>query len=119
MPKRVVIGIAGGTASGKTLVASRIREAIGVADVAFLKMDAYYKDLRGLSAEERARQNFDHPDAFDVPLLVRHLEALLAGRGIDEPIYDFTNHARKAETRRVESGAVIGRDSGAVRARPA
>ncbi|MCA9756883.1 MAG: uridine kinase [Candidatus Eisenbacteria bacterium] len=107
MPKRVVIGIAGGTASGKTLVASRIREAIGVADVAFLKMDAYYKDLRGLSAEERARQNFDHPDAFDVPLLVRHLEALLAGRGIDEPIYDFTNHARKAETRRVESGAVI------------
>lgn len=107
MPKRVLIGIAGGTASGKTLVASRIREAIGMGDAAFLKMDAYYRDLRGLSAEERARQNFDHPDAFDVPLLVRHLEDLLQGRDIDEPLYDFTTHSRRAETRRVESAAVI------------
>lgn len=105
--KRVLIGIAGGTASGKTLVASRIRDSLGVGDVAFLKMDAYYRDLRGLPAEERARQNFDHPDAFDVPLLVAHLEALLTGAGVEEPIYDFTTHARRAETRRVESAAVI------------
>lgn len=107
MGGRILIGIAGGTASGKTLVASRIREALGPGDVAFLRMDSYYRDLSALPAEERARQNFDHPNAFDVPLLARHLRDLLAGRDVQEPLYDFTAHARRAETRTVKSAPVV------------
>ncbi len=107
MAKRVLIGIAGGTASGKTLVASRIHEAMATRDVAILRQDSYYRDLTGLDAPTRSRQNFDHPDAFDIPLLVEHLESLLGGGEVDEPIYDFTRHARTPETRRIRSGPVV------------
>ncbi|MCA9728084.1 MAG: uridine kinase [Candidatus Eisenbacteria bacterium] len=107
MARPVVIGIAGGTASGKTMVARRIYETLGSDRVAIIKQDSYYCDLAHLEPAQRARQNFDHPDAFDIPLLRHHLEELIAGRGIDEPTYDFTQHMRAPETRRQPPAAVI------------
>jgi len=107
MRRGVLIGIAGGSASGKTLLASRIDDALGTDHVLVLKQDSYYRDLSELSAEERARQNFDHPDAFDTPLLLSHLETLLEGGWVKEPIYDFTAHRRALDTRRVGGALVV------------
>lgn len=107
MPRGILIGIAGGTASGKTLVARRIHEALGSKRVAILKQDSYYCNLEHLPYEERAQTNFDHPDAFDTPLLVHNLSELLGGHAIEEPIYDFTRHLRSDQTRRVEPPTVI------------
>jgi uridine kinase len=92
--RRTLIGIAGGTASGKTLVANRIFEALGGRRVAILKQDHYYKDLVHLSFEERIKTNFDHPDAFDNELLRAHVRALLRGEAVEQPNYDFTQHIR-------------------------
>ncbi|MFN8549529.1 MAG: uridine kinase [Candidatus Eisenbacteria bacterium] len=105
--KPVLIGIAGGSASGKTLIAAKVYEAFGPDGVAILKQDAYYRDLKDLSPAERARHNFDHPDAFDTPLLLEHLRRLLAGESVEEPIYDFTRHERAARTRRVQAVSVV------------
>jgi uridine kinase len=103
----ILIGIAGGSASGKTMVARRIHEALGSRRVVVVKQDSYYRDLSGMSEEERAHQNFDHPDAFDLGLLHAHLRALIDGGFVDEPIYDFTHHRRLAETQRVGGASVI------------
>jgi len=107
MSRGILIGIAGGSASGKTLVTRRIIEAIGTRRVALMKQDSYYRDLSGMSEEERARQNFDHPDAFDLPLLHGHLTVLLDGGYVDEPVYDFTHHCRLQETTRVGGASVV------------
>jgi uridine kinase len=96
----LVIGIAGGTASGKTTVARRIAEALGET-ATLLDQDSYYRDLSDLSMEERREVNFDHPDAFDVPLLAAHLASLRRGEPIDKPIYSFAAHNREARTERV------------------
>lgn len=103
----ILIGIAGGSASGKTLVTRRIVEALSSARVVVVKQDSYYRDLSGMTEEERSRQNFDHPDSFDLELLRRHLEALLDGGWVDEPLYDFTHHRRQAETRRIGGAFVV------------
>ncbi len=105
--KPLVIGIAGGTGSGKSTVARRVAEQLTLTSVAFLDMDAYYRDLVHLSLEERRQVNWDHPDAFDIDLLVQHLEQLARGEGIDKPVYDFVTHARSPTTRRVEPADVI------------
>jgi len=105
--KRILIGIAGGSGSGKTLVAQTLFRELGSDRVVIIQQDAYYKDLSHLPMEERARQNFDHPDALDNELLVRHIKALLAGETIEQPIYDFTTHSRKKETRRVGGQDII------------
>ncbi len=94
----VLIGIAGGSGSGKTLVAQTLIDLLGSDRVVVIQQDAYYKDLSHLPFEERVKQNFDHPDAFDEELLVEHLEALLAGQTVQQPVYDFTKHTRKRET---------------------
>jgi uridine kinase len=96
--ERILIGIAGGTASGKTLVSNRIFEALGGRRVVIMKQDHYYKDLAHLHWEERIQTNFDHPDAFDAALLHDHLTALLQGETIQQPVYDFTRHQRSGET---------------------
>lgn len=106
-PKRTLIGIAGGTASGKTLVAHRVFEALGERRVVMVKQDHYYNDLAHLPWEERIRTNFDHPDAFDTGLLRSHIRALLQGRMIDEPDYDFTHHVRLPRTHAVGGHPVI------------
>jgi uridine kinase len=105
--KPFLIGIAGGTGSGKTSVARRIYESLHVESAAFLDYDAYYKELGHLSLEERQRINFDHPDSLDVSLFIHHLEQLIAGRGIEKPVYDFTRHTRAPQTVRVEPRDVV------------
>ncbi len=107
MSRGILIGIAGGSASGKTLVTRRIIEALASARVVVVKQDSYYQDLSGMSEEQRSRQNFDHPDAFDLDLLRRHLETLLDGGWVDEPIYDFTHHRRQEETKRIGGAFVV------------
>jgi uridine kinase len=103
----LTIGIAGGTASGKTTVARRLVERLGTHPVAVLDQDSYYRDLPDMPIEERARFNFDHPDAFDTELLVRHLGELRAGKAIEKPVYSFTQHARTGETLWVNPGDVV------------
>ena len=108
MPERpVVIGIAGGSGSGKTTVQRRVIEAFGRDQIALLDHDAYYVDLSHLPPEERGRFNFDHPDALETGLLVQHLARLLTGEPVEKPTYDFTTHARREETERVEPHPVI------------
>ena len=92
--KPLIIGVAGGTGSGKSTVARNVAAALGDASVAFLDMDAYYLDHAHLSLEERRAVNWDHPNAFDWELLVRQLTDLTEGRAIDKPVYDFHAHVR-------------------------
>lgn len=103
----LIIGIAGGSGSGKSTVAKRIAEAVGRAHVAFIDMDAYYRDHRHLTLDERRRVNWDHPDAFDMALLAQHLNALSGGETIDKPVYDFVSHLRAPETVRIAPTDVI------------
>lgn len=105
--KPLIIGIAGGTGSGKSTVARRVAESLKGSKVAFIDMDAYYRDHRHLTMEERRRVNWDHPDAFDTTLLAEHLEQLGRGQAIDKPVYDFVQHARAPESVRIESADVI------------
>lgn len=105
--KPLVIGIAGGTGSGKSTVARKVAEALPDASVAFLEMDAYYRDFRHLSLEQLHAVNWDHPDAFDVELLTEHLTALTRGEPVDMPVYEFATHARSALTRRIDPADVV------------
>lgn len=105
--KPFLIGIAGGTGSGKTSVARRIYESLHVESAAFLDYDAYYKELGHLSLEERQRINFDHPDSLDVELFIDHLQRLIAGQPVEKPVYDFTRHTRAEQTVRVEPRDVV------------
>src|SRR5919112_169230 len=98
----MIIGICGGTGSGKTTVANRILQAVGAHEVAFIQQDSYYRDLDRMPLDYRRKVNFDHPDAIDNDLLVGHVRELKAGRGVDLPLYDFRNHARRKETLRME-----------------
>lgn len=101
-----MIGVVGGSGSGKTTVARSIYDMPGM-DAAFLDQDAYYRDLAHLPLEERKRVNFDHPDAFDTKLLVTHLEALARGDAIEKPSYDYAAYTRAARTERIESRDVV------------
>ncbi|HEY4002122.1 MAG TPA: uridine kinase [Candidatus Xenobia bacterium] len=105
--KELLIGIAGGTGSGKTTVALKIQEAFGPGSVLVMSQDAYYKDQSHMSPEDRRRVNYDHPEAFDFPLLIEHLRALMAGHAIHQPVYDYANHTRSGETLRLEPHEVI------------
>ncbi len=103
----LVIGIAGGSGSGKTTVAQALVERVGPQHVALLPHDAYYRDFSHLPPEERAQVNYDHPDSLETSLLVQHIRQLRAGRAIERPVYDFTRHARRAETVRVEPRPIV------------
>ena len=105
--KPLIIGLVGGSGSGKTTVARAILDALGGVDAAFIDQDAYYKELHDRSIEERAQVNFDHPDALDNDLLVAHLQSLASGVAIDKPTYDFAHHTRAEGTVRVEPRDVI------------
>jgi len=94
----LIIGICGGTGSGKTTITRRIIEALSQESVTILQQDNYYKDYPQLSYEERVKLNFDHPDSMDTPLLVEHLRCLREGGPIDSPTYDFANFQRRKET---------------------
>ncbi len=103
----LIIGICGGTGSGKTTICDRIIEAFAPSSVLVLQQDHYYKDFPELSLEDRKRVNFDHPDAFDTPLLIEHVRQLRSGAGIDRPSYDFTEYRRLAATVRLEPRPAI------------
>jgi uridine kinase len=94
----VVIGVAGGSGSGKTTVVRRIVDSLGPDRVTVLDHDRYYRDRNDLRLEERAALNYDHPDALETDLMVRHVEELKAGRAVSVPTYDFTRHARLPTT---------------------
>ena len=94
----VIVGVAGGSGSGKTTVVSRIVESLGDDRVTVLEHDRYYRDRKDLRLEERAALNYDHPDALETDLLVEHLKDLRAGRSVQAPVYDFTLHARRSVT---------------------
>jgi uridine kinase len=98
LARRLLIGIAGGTASGKTLVGQRLCEGLGSDKVLIIKLDSYYRDLSHLPPAERREMNFDHPDAFEMDLLREHLRILLEGGTIQVPVYDFKRHIRKKKT---------------------
>ena len=103
----VIVGVAGGTASGKTTISEAILDRVGRELVAFIQHDAYYRDLGHLDFEDRCRVNFDHPDSLESDLLVAHLDALCQGESVQVPLYDFALHTRRPETRRVDPRPVI------------
>ena len=105
--KPLIIGIAGGTGSGKTTVAKKIAQALPQASVAFLDMDGYYRNLAHLPMDERRQVNWDHPEAFDLDLFVSHLEQLARGGPVEKPVYDFTTHVRSSRTERITPADVI------------
>ena len=105
--KPLIIGIAGGSGSGKSTVARRIADALDNASIAFIDMDAYYRNFTHLSPEERKHVNWDHPDAFDLDLFVSQMSALSDGQTIEKPVYDFITHGRRSETVRVQPADVI------------
>jgi len=103
----IVFGVAGGTASGKTTVARAILDAVGTAQIAYLPHDAYYKDMKHLSYEERTKLNYDHPDSLETKLLEKHITQLCEGKPVAVPVYDFTHHRRTKETVLVEPSPII------------
>lgn len=103
----MIIGICGGTASGKTIFAKRILDIVGSDSIIYLEHDAYYKGLDQLPPELRTEQNFDHPDSLDNKLFIQHLRMLQANQPIERPIYDFTKHRRTTKTYRIMPKPVI------------
>ena len=105
--KPLVIGVAGGTGSGKSTFARKVAAALDASSVAFVDMDAYYNDYSHLSIDERRRINWDHPDAFDWDLLLAQLGALAARQPIEKPEYDFVHHLRAERTVHVPAAEVV------------
>ncbi len=103
----LIIGIAGGTGSGKTTVANVILERVGAQHIAYLPHDAYYKDLVDLPVAQRHQINFDHPDSLDTDLLIYHIRELKQWHSIALPIYDFKTHARTTQTRGIDPQSII------------
>jgi uridine kinase len=110
MPPRkipIILGIAGGSGSGKTTVANAVLKSIGAHRIAFLPHDAYYRDLQDLPPAQRAQVNFDHPDSLESELLTEHIIQLKEWQSIDLPVYDFTTHSRTEKTVHIEPQRVI------------
>ena len=103
----LVIGIAGGSGSGKTTVAQEILQRVGPDRIAYIQHDSYYKDLTGLPPAQRIEVNFDHPNSLETELLISHVEQLKRGQAIEVPIYDFSTHSRTEKTFRVNPRGVI------------
>jgi uridine kinase len=103
----LIIGICGGTGSGKTTVANRILETVSASEVVFIQQDSYYRNITDLPLDYRHIANFDHPDALDNDLLVNHVRRLKAGEAVDLPVYDFRVHTRLSETRHVEPKPIV------------
>src|SRR5579859_1187752 len=103
----VIIGVAGGTGSGKTTVARAILERVGARHIAYLPHDAYYRDLQHLPRAQRDLFNFDHPDSLETELLVEHVRQLKQGETIHIPVYDFSTHTRTNQTEEVSAQSVV------------
>lgn len=105
--KPLIIGVAGGSGAGKTTVVDHIINSVGKDKIALIQHDSYYRDLKHLPFEERKKQNFDHPSSLETELMIRHIKALKQGYQIEIPIYDFTRHVRKEETRFIQPKDII------------
>ena len=103
----VIVGIAGGTGSGKTTVARAVYDRVGKDRIEWISHDSYYRQFDGLDLEQRHHINYDHPDSLETELLCRHLDVLVKGSSVEVPIYDFTTHSRKTDTVRVEPRKVV------------
>jgi len=103
----LVIGIAGGTGSGKTTIADYILKTVGHEKIAFLPHDAYYREQHNLSVEERAKVNFDHPSSLETELLIKHIIELRKGNSIELPNYDFKTHTRTPETTNIQPQLIL------------
>jgi len=106
-PDPLVIGIAGGSGSGKTTVAQEILQRVGRERIAFLQHDSYYKDLSGLPPTQRAQINFDHPNSLETELLIQHVASLREGKAVEVPIYNFSTDSRTGQTFTVQPRRVI------------
>jgi len=106
-PDPLVIGIAGGSGSGKTTVAQEILQRVGPDRIAFLQHDSYYKDLSGLPPAQKADVNFDHPNSLETNLLTQHIASLRNGKPVEVPIYNFSTHSRTSQTYTVQPRKVI------------
>lgn len=107
MSRPILIGICGGTGSGKSTVAKAIFESLPEKNISIIEQDAYYRDQTELSFEERVKTNYDHPLAFDTNLLVNHMATLLKGEAIEKPNYNFSNHTRELFTTHIEPKDII------------
>lgn len=103
----IIIGVAGGSGAGKTTVVNHIIDRIGEENILVLQHDSYYRDLKHMPLEERIKQNFDHPSALETELMIRHIKALQEGYQVEIPVYDFSRHIRKEETKLVNPKKVI------------
>ena len=103
----ILIGVAGGSGSGKTTVANNLVKAFKSEDAALVEQDAYYRELTNMTLEEKAQVNFDHPNSLEFELLEKHLKALKNGESIDRPIYDFTTHSRKEGSVKINPSKII------------
>jgi len=106
-PDPLVIGIAGGSGSGKTTVAQGILQRVGPDRIAFLQHDSYYKDLSGLPPTQHAEINFDHPNSLETELLIQHIASLRDGKPVEVPIYDFATDSRTSQTFTIKPRRVI------------
>lgn len=108
LKRSIVIGIAGGSGSGKTTIAHEVARLINDDDhIITLTQDSYYKDNTGIPMSERKKINYDHPDAFDMPLLVAQINQLMHRKAVEMPVYDFTEHTRSSKTIHVEPSDII------------
>ncbi len=105
--KPIIVGIAGGTGSGKTTVVQRVVDALGEDRVTVIQLDSYYRDRSSVPPEDRLKIHCDHPDALETSLLVEHLHELRAGRSIERPVYDFAGHTRRSETVQMAPRAAV------------
>jgi uridine kinase len=103
----MIIGISGGTGSGKTTVATSILESVNASDVVFIQQDSYYRNLKDLPLDYRQAANFDHPDALDNDLLIHHIKRLKTGHAVELPIYDFKTNARQPDTVLIEPKPIV------------
>lgn len=103
----IIVGVAGGSGSGKTTVVQSLVEGVAPDSVSLIHHDSYYRDFSGLAFEDREKINFDHPDSLETTLLVTHLRSLARGESVEVPVYDFTTHSRKIEVRTVAPTRVI------------
>ena len=106
-PRMLIIGVAGGTGSGKTTVARKLKESYPPHCVQVIAQDSYYKDQSDISLEERHKTNYDHPSAYDNDLLIEHLDALSRGESVQQPVYSFITHTRVAETKLIKPAHIL------------